>query len=505
MSPEQVLLSLQAFSQVQQMPFVDALEICNKCPLLLEQHPAVTAAAVQQLSQLVPKQELLQQLMIAVPDMLLLGSRIQSHFSAAAALLALSSSEFGLMVKNQPSLWWVLVPRQKWHHHQHQQVPQWIEDRQTLVLQSLSALRECGLRPATIMQETAALQPALLTLGAAGVQRHLHILEVICSDCSYWLQQLRASLPPEQLGQVILRARALRLRLLFMVESDLSRRVGLLELMKMSSAEFTDCFGQDYQLWRVDRQQQRYREWQQWQQQQAGAWQHLPTLGWKQVGDQLQLHQQQSAPFLQQVLHGTWQQPALAAAAAQTAADSSPLRQQMFLSDATDIDPQHNAYRQQQQQQQWQSAETSDTGSSQQPVDQAEVYYALGDTSDLQWLQSSSGSSADDSDEQGSDDPYNGTLDDEDEQLVSDATATSHEDQQITEQQHIARNGTSGVVWQEPLLSRKEMQLLNVQQSGVELYGTWEGCLLRPLSSVVTASASGSSSAAAAAAMADDL
>lgn len=215
MSPEEVWQSISTLSQVLRLFHPVALIIAAQEPLLLQQHPAVTNAALQQLSKLVPDRALRHNLLLKAPEQLLQGQLLEQRMPAAAALLSLSCTQLAVALIQQPRVWWLLVPRHTWPlspaaaQQQHQQQ---LSPAVATAVESMRALLSCGLRPPAVMQQVAVLQPLLLKLGAAAIHQAVQQLQESCEGCRQWQQQLQG-LSPERLGQALQKISVWQLRM----------------------------------------------------------------------------------------------------------------------------------------------------------------------------------------------------------------------------------------------------------------------------------------------------
>jgi hypothetical protein len=496
MSPEEVMVSLFSLSSSSQLQYPTALLLAAREPLLLQQHPAMTAAALQQLQGMLPEQQLLQELLCAAPELLLMGQQPQQRLAAAAALLSLSVTQLAVALIKEPSLWWVLVPRHTWQLQQvpSQQQAEPLQQQQqqhaelspaaALAVESMAALVACQLRPPAVMQQVAVLQPLLLKLGAASIQQRVQMLREACASSGHWQQQLQASLDPQMLGHALMRITYWRRRMEFLVQFGMSDRLQLTEVIGMKRWEFEKYFSFEYSGWKLEGKHQQRRaaaaaaytryaqtgegqqEQQQQQQQQRLAWLQQQRALQQQQQQQPQAGQQQQLDQFVDVLQ------AFAASGRSTGAGTSS-SSSGGSRDAGDVPDLSNAAllqgQQQEQQQQWQQWQQHGEGDDQ-------VFYL----EEEEWQQQESSSSSDGSSRQ--DDRQSSPSQQQRDAFKPGWEVRQHSVQLI--QSDDDDDGDDGeqahVHTHVPLLFKSDMQLLAVQQSAVELYGSWEGCLVQP-------------------------
>jgi hypothetical protein len=509
MSPEEVMQSLYALSSSTQQQYPSALSLAAQAPLLLQQHPAATSAALQQLRSLLPDQMLTQELLYAAPELLLTGPQLQQRMAAAAALLSLSVVQLAVALIKEPTLWWVLVPRHTWPVPGQQQQQQRVMSPATaLAVESMAALQACKLRPPAVMQQVAVLHPLLLKLGAAAIQQRLHLLQDVCAKVGQWQQQLQASLHPELLGRAIMRIGVWHQRMEFLVQYGFAHRLQLSDVIALTRSDFEKNFSFDYSGWKLEGKHQRRRaaaaaaqqdryggsggqdhhqqQQQQWEQQRRLAWLQQQALQRQQQRQQqrqpqVQQQQQQRPALLQQQLEddfvGVLQ--AFAAGGGNAAAQNSSSSASRFASYAPDPGSNTSLQEQQQQQQRWQ----------QQGEGEDAVYYLEEEQEeDEDYLTEQEGQEEDEGSSSSSNTSQSHSAGDRD------ATQQPHD------QQHDESEFKPG--WQMrrytimladdkgrpethvhthvPLVLQSDKLLLSVQQSALELYGSWQGSLVQP-------------------------
>jgi hypothetical protein len=334
----------------------------------------------------------------------------------------------------------------------------------------MKALVSCQLRPSAVMQQVAVLQPLLLKLGTEGIQQRVQLLQEICAGCGYWQQQLQDSLEPELLGHALMRIIHWHRRLMFIVQNGMSDRLQLSEVLLMSRRDFEKHFAFEYAGWKLEEKQKQLKKaaaaysrhsqtsdgLQQQQQQQRLAW-----LQQQQQVLQRQQQRQQQQPQAKQQQEQQLDQfvnvlQALAGGGRSTATVGSSSSSNGIA--AFMPDPQE-----QQQQQQWQQRGEGDE----------QVYYLEED----EWQQESSSSSS----QQG----YSQQYDSQTDASIQHPDAFQPGLQLRQQSMQLIESGdddddSAHVHMHVPLLFKSDMQLLAVQQSALELYGSWEGSLVRP-------------------------
>lgn len=118
---------------------------------------------------------------------------------------------------------------------------------------TMSALMSCGLRPPAFMQAAVVLHPALLRLNPDAA---LHLVETLSQRCSHsatWQHQLRQELTPDQLGKALTRAVTWDARLAFVIEAGWTGSIFLGELVQLTQQEFQVNFGADFCGWQAQR------------------------------------------------------------------------------------------------------------------------------------------------------------------------------------------------------------------------------------------------------------
>jgi hypothetical protein len=503
MSPEEVLQSLYALSSSTQQQYPSALTLAAQAPLLLQQHPATTSAALQQLRSLLPDQLLTQELLHAAPELLLMGPQLQQRLAAAAALLSLSVTQLAVALIKEPTLWWVVMPRHTWPFpgQQQQQQQRGLSPATALAVESMAALQSCKLRPPAVMQQVAVLHPLLLKLGAVAIQQRLQLLQDACAKCGQWQQQLQSGLHPELLGRAILRIGVWHKRMEFLVQYGYADRLRLSEVIALSRSDFEKNFSFDYSGWKLEGKHQRRRAEAaaaaaaaaaeraryggsagQYQQQQQ--WEEQLRLAWLQ--QQAMQRQQQRQPQVQQQMRPALQQQQLeddfvgvlqafaagggnaAAGNSSSSSGGSSSNTSTFAGYVRDLGP--DPPLQEQQQQQWQQSGEGDDA----------VYYLAeedeeDDDEDDDWSEDSSSSSSSSQSNTPADSADSAQQEDELEfkpgwQMRRYTIMVA--DDKGRPETHVHTHV--------PLVFQTDKQLLSVQQSGLELYGSWQGSLVQP-------------------------
>eukprot|EP00775_Hariotina_reticulata_P007738 gene7738-7937_t len=176
MTPEEVLLSLQALSSTQQLTYPTALHM-------------------------------------AVQD--------------AAGALSLSVAQLAMLLTSDASLWYVIHPRGTWGLQQQQEQ---LPGLASLVA-AMSAVTSCGVRPPAVMQQAILQQPGLLQLTPQAVHQQVQRLVGMCGRSESWKQQLQA-LPPQLVGKGIIRAAGWGKYWLFLVATGLTSSIRLHDVLE---------------------------------------------------------------------------------------------------------------------------------------------------------------------------------------------------------------------------------------------------------------------------------
>lgn len=491
--------------------------IAAKEPLLLVQHPAATAAALRHLQGLVQEQPLQQQLVEAVPELLLQGPQLVQVMQQVAAVLSISCSQLADILVKDPGFWSLLVPMHTWPCYpswQQQQEQQGQAVASTAVsaapaaaippavqlsaaantaAATMSALVNCGMQSPEAMQAAVVLNPSLLRLDPHGALQRVQVLQQLCSRCPDWQHELHTSLPPAQLGKALARALTWSKRLACLVAVGWASSIELSEIMQLTQREFDATFGAEYYKWRTHLAQQRmqtrgvplqqqqqhlqrmYRTQQQlmmlqggYQQQQQ---QHVEATAEQVDGfvEALQARLESSGVLVGGRDNGLFPKTAVVAEASAAANPS--------------VEPFSAAAAQQQELQ---------LHTRQQQIEAGDVYYddvlvAAGTDSGTDSPSSMAGCDGDDADSSWADEAEEEFLQQQLAGLGSQRSGLPV--QQLQQQQPDSRRGShlaNDVMWS---VSRGEQMAAALRLSGLELYGTWRGCMVQP----ADAAAAGSS------------
>jgi hypothetical protein len=352
------------------------------------------------------------------------------------------------------------------------------------------------------MQAAVVLHPALLRLKPEAALQHVDTLWQRCSQSSNWQQQLQTSLSPHLLGRAIAKALNWDSKLAFMIQCGWAGDVYLGDVVQLTNKAFAASFRVQYAQWNA--QQRQIQRQQQQGQVQLG-------LRLNQRAGQQQQHQQlrreeaagdSAGVAFVQALQARLVDATAAAAPAAGSDSSAPAA--VFLLE------QHEG-----QQQQQQSADSA-----------VDVFYdgllASGSISPTE--DSSSGSNgssggssswAEEWEEQEDEDAeqsqalqvhagaYQPHQQHQEQQQQQQQQPSSKQQRRQPHQHHLRRDSQEtrrkGLLpdLNQRSVNRREVATVAAQLSGLELYGTWLGCLVQPVDAAAAAPASAAAAAAA--------